>query len=345
MRVALVTNTLGLGGAERALCTLAQELAERGHAVEVWLLADSLGIEHELSPLVRRCAVSRGGAVFRPLSVRALLTSVRRFEPDSIVTIVNPVAALLLSAMLPRRVFYWVQNTVRPRSVRVIERAASSAGVRIVTLNSAVTATIRPGAVVAEIPNPVATSGRTVHPEPPSWRSGELLNVGRCVEQKDQAFLLLVMSDLLQMDLGIAPRLTIVGGGPLLAGLRTRSRQLGLDSSVIFTGERQAAAFYRDRPLFLLTSRWEGQGLVLAEAVNSGCPVVARDVEGVREAMGPDYLGLVKTDDPRMFASVVARCITDAGMAQNLLRSASATLSDRFDVRTVASQWEQLLCS
>lgn len=85
-----------------------------------------------------------------------------------------------------------------------------------------------------------------------------------------------------------ALRLLIVGDGPARGDLQRQAAQLGLAQRVIFAGELPRTALpdvYASSDVFLFPSTTETQGLVLAEAMASGCPIVAVDTPQTREVV------------------------------------------------------------
>lgn len=79
----------------------------------------------------------------------------------------------------------------------------------------------------------------------------------------------------------VGDQLIIVGGGPEEAHLRSTARRWGVADRVLFTGQ-----ILNPYPVMaladavLLLSRWEGQGLILLEAMILGVPVVSTDIPG-----------------------------------------------------------------
>ena len=82
----------------------------------------------------------------------------------------------------------------------------------------------------------------------------------------------------------------IVGGcddPELSRRLHTLTAELGLTNQVRFTGYRgDLADVYAALDVFVLSSHWEGFGLVLVEAMAAGRPVVTTDVGPVGEVVG-----------------------------------------------------------
>jgi glycosyltransferase involved in cell wall biosynthesis len=82
--------------------------------------------------------------------------------------------------------------------------------------------------------------------------------------------------------------LLIVGDGPLRASLEAAAKASGVGSRLHFAGWRpDVPEILAASHLLVLPSAWEGMPNVVLEAMASRLPVVASDVEGVRELLGP----------------------------------------------------------
>ena len=97
------------------------------------------------------------------------------------------------------------------------------------------------------------------------------------------------------------PATLIIGGrGELQAPLEALTRRLGLDRIVHFTGfipEQDLPAYYQAADLFVLPTRaLEGFGLVTAEALASGTPVLGTPVGATPELLLPIHPDLVTED-------------------------------------------------
>ena len=69
------------------------------------------------------------------------------------------------------------------------------------------------------------------------------------------------------------------GRGPLEASLKSQAARLGLDTR--FAGHRDdIPALLAAAAVFVLPSTWEGQPLILQEALRAGVPIVATRVGG-----------------------------------------------------------------
>jgi glycosyltransferase involved in cell wall biosynthesis len=88
-----------------------------------------------------------------------------------------------------------------------------------------------------------------------------------------------------------ASRLVIVGDGPLREELMRLVRQLDIEDHVIFAGEVPRKVVYEllsNSDLFIMASRWEGFCNAMVEAMAAGIPVIASNIETLREVLGND---------------------------------------------------------
>jgi glycosyltransferase involved in cell wall biosynthesis len=163
-----------------------------------------------------------------------------------------------------------------------------------------------------------------------------VLAVGRLARQKGLDVLLEAAAA--WRDLDPAPLVAIAGDGPLTGELRARAAELGVDA--LFLGRRDdVPALLRAAAVFVLPSRWEGQPLVLQEALRAGIPVVATLVGGVPCLTGEDAAVLVPVADARALAAAVRSVLTDAPLAARLRTAAAvraATLPSEADAVSAA---------
>jgi len=147
-----------------------------------------------------------------------------------------------------------------------------------------------------------------------------VLAVGRLVAQK--GFGLLLDAATGWRDIRPEPLLVIAGEGPLAAGLESRAASLGLE--VRFTGHRaDVPALLAAADVFVLPSVWEGQSLVLQEALRAGMPVVATRVGGNQGLTGEDAAILVPPGNPGRLAGAVRSVLADPALAARLGKAAA----------------------
>jgi glycosyltransferase involved in cell wall biosynthesis len=148
-----------------------------------------------------------------------------------------------------------------------------------------------------------------------------VLAVGRLAAQK--GFGLLLDAAARWGDIQPAPLLVIVGQGPLAAELQARAASCGL--TVRFAGHRvDVPALLAAADVFVLPSVWEGQALILQEALRAGVPVVATRVGGNPELAGEDAAILVPPGDAQRLAEAVRAVLADPALAARLREAAVA---------------------
>ena len=137
-------------------------------------------------------------------------------------------------------------------------------------------------------------------------------------------------------------RLVLVGEGPEEAALRAQVAQLGLTGRVEFAGfqsQEVVAAWMRRAQLFVLPSLEEGQGVVLLEALASGTPVVASDVDGIREVVTPAVGLRVPPADPAALAAALAELLDDPARRQTMAAAARQAASAQYDWDVIAARF------
>jgi len=121
-----------------------------------------------------------------------------------------------------------------------------------------------------------------------------LTNIGYFNKQKGQIYLLEVLREVLQRYKNTC--LIIVGWGPLERELKMTARKLEINHSVVFTGKLHHEEVFKVLSLtdiFVLSSLWEGFGIVMAEAMALEVPVIATDTDGSREVVDNGKTGLL----------------------------------------------------
>jgi glycosyltransferase involved in cell wall biosynthesis len=146
-----------------------------------------------------------------------------------------------------------------------------------------------------------------------------VLAVGRLAEQKD--FGTLIDAARQWPDLDPAPLVTIAGAGPLAETLAARAQPPG--GAVRLLGPRpDVPALLAAASVFVLPSRWEGQPLILQEALAAGCAIVASRTGGIPDLTGEDAALLVPPGDVDALAAAIRRVLTDGALAQRLAAAA-----------------------
>lgn len=139
----------------------------------------------------------------------------------------------------------------------------------------------------------------------------------------------------------------MIGAGPELAALQTRSAALGLVERVRWTGPiPHAAALFPAFDLFLLSSRTEGTPIVLLEAMAARVPIVATAVGGVPDLMGGDGGAvLAPPEDPVALAAGIRQVLDDPARAAVRAETAWDRLQRVYDRTPWVAQYEAVYAS
>lgn len=150
-----------------------------------------------------------------------------------------------------------------------------------------------------------------------------VLGVGRLAPQKGFGALIEAAAAAGWQARQPVPLVVIAGAGPLAGDLAERASELGVE--VRFLGERDdVAGLLAAADVFVLPSRWEGQPLILQEALRAGRPIVAADVGGVRDLTGADGALLVPVGDAAALSRAVLAVLDDSELAGSLGSAALA---------------------
>lgn len=101
-------------------------------------------------------------------------------------------------------------------------------------------------------------------------------------------------------------KLMIVGGGPDQALLVRKAIEFGISNRIIWVGRTSEIYEYLAiMDVFVLTSLYEGFGLVLVEAMVAQLPIVASNNSAIPEVLGTNHIGLAHTSVAEDFANKI----------------------------------------
>jgi glycosyltransferase involved in cell wall biosynthesis len=166
--------------------------------------------------------------------------------------------------------------------------------------------------------------------------------VGRLDRQKGLEWLLATTPSWIDRVPGC--HLLLVGHGPELRPLQWLRDRLGLTSRVHFALWRpDVAELMAASNLLVLPSRWEGMPNVVLQAMASRLPVVATDVEGVRELLGESAEAQVVPfgDSPRL-AERLVELLTNPAAATALGQENRRRSEQQFSLQAMVSAYESL---
>jgi glycosyltransferase involved in cell wall biosynthesis len=160
---------------------------------------------------------------------------------------------------------------------------------------------------IVTVHNGIADTNYRAHP---GWSEiPQIVMVARFAPQKNQAQLLQALA-----DITLPFKLTFVGDGPTRAAAEALTRDLGLADRVEYLGVRlDTDVILSQSDIFALATNWEGFPITILEAMRAGLPVIATDVDGVREAVTDQVTGyLVPRGDTEALKEKLAALLSSS---------------------------------
>jgi len=180
-------------------------------------------------------------------------------------------------------------------------------------------------------------------PESKSKNTVIIGNIGRLVEQKAQ-YLLIKLAAILK-EKQISFKILIGGSGPLEKELKEETFNAGLSEYIEFTGFVENPNEFLNRiDIFVLTSKWEGFGYVLAEAGACKKPVIAFDISSNPEIIINNQTGfLVPFPDMQLVAQKIIFLSTNKEFAIKMGENARINIQNKFTTENTVREIENFL--
>ena len=141
-------------------------------------------------------------------------------------------------------------------------------------------------------------------------------------------------------------KLYIVGDGPDRQALVELSKNLHLDTRVIFLGYvKEPREVLNKADIFVLASYAEPFGLATAEARSAGCAIVATEVGGTSELLDFGNAGLlVKPESPKEIAAALSKLMSDPATLQEY-KARSKRGSEYYRINRVVEDYDRVYAS
>jgi glycosyltransferase involved in cell wall biosynthesis len=342
LRVVFVLPSLHGGGAERAAIRLLSALPRERFSLTLYLFAREGAYLDEVPAHVRVVEAAPAGRVGRFLALRRFVVRERfdiavsflshfvvyaavraaRSGTRYVISQQTPLSAFLHDAdyhwqrPTHRAVFRGAAGLVYPRADLVL---ATSRGVADDLAHNYGVDSVR----MAVVPNPVDVEDverKSREPIPTDVRRADvpvIVTAGRLAEAKNFPLLIDALKTLRSRRSFNA---WILGQGDLELDLRQRIAAAGLADCVTLLGfHANPYKFMAAADVFVLTSKYEGFGNVLIEAMASGVPVVATASFGTRDIIQHERSGLlIEAHDAASVAASLERVLTDSALRARL---------------------------
>ncbi|WP_161319949.1 glycosyltransferase [Alcanivorax sp. DP30] len=360
-RIGIVIYSLAGAGAERVSINLAHEFAAAGHQVD-FILGQAGGELFDEVPVGASCIVAsqpRAGG-WRS----AIRGYIDQQSPDVLLAMMEGAGVLAIQAAKGRSVPVYVVSHVHfsrhcrqsprikerwlmPMAARwYLPRAAGVIGVsRGVASDIQHSAKLDPGRVHS-VYNPILSNDfflKASEPVEHPWFAPDrnwlnVITVGRLAAQKDHDTLLAAIAMVNQKQ---PVRLMVFGQGERRDELHALCASLDIQAIVEFSGyDPNPYKFIAGADVFVLSSRWEGFGNVLVEALACGTHVISTDCpSGPSEVLDYGVYGvLVPVNDPVRLSNAIIES------DRNLIRHANLDAHlEKFMTSSVARQYLEVM--
>lgn len=168
-----------------------------------------------------------------------------------------------------------------------------------------------------------------------------LIAVGRLVEQKDFATLIKAFNIVSKK---VNSKLLILGKGPLENELKDLCKSFGLENKVKFLGfKKNPYKYMKMADVFILSSKYEGFGHVVVEAMACGTPVISTDCNsGPPEIIENNKYGiLVPVGDYKLLANEIIKLLGDE-MLQKRLSKIGIKRAQEFEAKSIVKKYEKI---
>ena len=348
MNILYVITGLGLGGAEKVVADLADQMIALGHNVKIAYLTGSVLVKPVSSDVEIIALHLNSVKDFLPAS-KKYRKLVKSFCPDvvhahmvhaNIFTRLNrtlcPVPKLICTAHnsneggKARMIAYRLTNHLSDVNTNVSQEATE--------------ALINKGAFskkdVITVYNGIDLRKFEKNHDSINLNNNilNLISVGRFNDQKDYPNLINAFAILKKHSDDI--KLNIVGDGELRPQIEALVTELKLDEDITLLGRRSdISELLNAADIFVMASKFEGFGLVVAEAMACDCYVVATDSGGVAEVMG-DTGKLVPIKNSLALANAMKEALelTVVDRIQNN-KKARARVEQLFSLEASVQKW------
>ena len=360
MKILFVITSLGIGGAERQVLNLADSLSAMGHQIQIAYLTGPARLMPK-NPNIKVVPISISKSPFRfargYLRLRRLISD---FKPDvvhshmvhgnllaRVVRLTTKIPKLICTAhstneggrlrMYAYRLTDFLADiftNVSKEAVDAFEaKGAAPPGRMLVVYNGIDTQKFSPDSAEREsLRNRFAVGSDKI-----------ILAVGRLSKPKDYPNLVNAFKNISRKAENI--KLWIIGDGPLRESIESLVAELDLRERIMFLGtlhENDIPNFMCAADVFVLSSAWEGFGLVVAEAMATEKVVVATKSGGVKEVVGNcGFLVPPQNSEALAYALEKALCMPPE-RAKILGEKARQRIIEKFSLDSAVDRWLEI---
>lgn len=316
-RIIHVITTLDRGGAENQLLILIDEQLKLGYEVSVAALKGNIELSAEIGILGAR-VINLTESSF----LRHVKTLRKVYSEGSLVHSHLPRAEIVSRLSLFRKRNTWIVSRHNaeefwPKAPKLLStflsRIVTHRTNAIIAISAEVERYLRESKEISKrslrnlsvVPYGILDKSETL-PPPKLESFGFRIGIAARLELQKDIPTLIDAFQRLKSDSKDNWTLRIAGSGSLLSQLKQQVHDLGLSHSVTFLGKVQNMdEFYKSIDVFVLSSKYEGFGLVLLEAMLARVPIISSDIPTSKEVLGENYVAFFPVGDSFELAKAI----------------------------------------
>lgn len=355
MKVLIVIPTLGDGGAERMVADLSATLVKKGWQIEVLSLYGEHRAKKHYVTMLRKVGITvhfldkRRG--FDWILIPKIRRKIREINPDIIHTHLSACIYVVFASCFMRVKRVHTIHSVVKKELNCCYRGLMCLQYKLRTcIPVAISQTMKNEIqeYYGLLPECVGLAANGIDISRFEGKSSEVkeyayIFAGRLVEAKNPMMLLEAFAKAHRKI--PEARLCICGEGIMRKEIEGKIERLGLTESVDVVGHVDDIGDYLARSkCFVLSSKFEGFGLVIVEAMAAGLPVIATRVGSIPEIVRDGIDGiLVDANDADQMASAMIRIIKVISSDEyEKMRESVLARAKEFSVEKMVDAYEQI---
>ena len=331
-----IITTIARGGAENQLKVVVREQVKSDFKVYVIYLKDKPELKHELQSIGAEVLDFLDGKNFIA-QTRILKNFLSNFP--GVIHAHLPRAELLAAVASPKGSLIVSRHNAEPffpnapaLISKILSRQVERRAILVIAISEAVKRYLLESGEIAdskkiEVVHYGFDKNLKVTTTTQREKNAEFVigTVGRLAQQKDYPTLFAAFKLFLAEN--PSSKLLVIGGGSLKEELQELAQKLGVQERIIWFGRtNDVISAMRQMDIFVLASKYEGFGLVLLEAIQTGVPVIAANNSAIPEVLGENSNALFQTGNAEDLYSKMKE-FKDRSKRNNLIEAQHARLS------------------
>ena len=355
IKILYIITSLGIGGAEKLLLYYLKKLDRQKYSLYVCCFRekpDDLIEEMSMYSQVINLKIKNK---FNPFVILDIIKLIKKIDPDVIHThLFQPRVYATIAHLFYNRSILITQkhSIVNPKKHNIFilfELLSIRMNKKVIAISESVKKSLVkyefvPANKIFVLPNciDIQLFSRAAIRVPIKNKNNIVIGVvGRLEKVKGINYLLMAMKIILSKF--PEARLEIIGDGSQTGVLIELSKNLGISNSIKFFGKfTNVIPFYSKMDIFVLPSILEGFGIVLLEAMAAGVPIIASDVNGIKEVIVDKESGiLIPPKNPKAIAEAINQLIENPKLVDEIVANALRRVK-LYDVREHVMKLESL---